>query len=118
MHRAHLAEIARAESIKDTGRLHELAPERLRRSAVIARMNAVGVERDRAFDLARHGPDADIDIERVQRRHDGGVEIRGRHRHKLDALLARVAGAQDQLMGAEIEIDLQRRDRDTASRQW
>src|SRR6185295_3012220 len=41
MHRAHFAEIARAEHVEDAIRLHELAPERLRGGGVIARVRAV-----------------------------------------------------------------------------
>ena len=108
MRRAHLAEKARAEEVEHAIGLHELAPENVRRRRVVARMHAIGVERDRALDLGRHGPDTHIDVERAQRGHHGGVEVRRRHGPERDALLARIGGAQHHLVGAEIEVDLQR----------
>ena len=103
-----LPRIARAKVVEHAVGLHELAPERVRGGRIVARVHAILLERDRALDLHRHGPDGYIDIERAQRTHHRRVEFRRRHRRKRDALLARVAGVQHELVRAEIEIDLQR----------
>ena len=108
MRGARLAEEARAKDVEHAIGLHELAPERIRGSRIVACMHAILLERDRAFDLHRHGPDTHVDIERTERAHHGRVELRGRHGAERDALLAGIAGVQDELVGAEIEIDLQR----------
>ena len=97
--------------------LHELAPEHIRRrphrslrardpaSNGIAPSISTGMVQMRT-----------IDVERTQRAHHRRVEIRGRHGAERDALLARVAGVQHELMSAEIEIDLQRAAAIAASR--
>src|SRR3954470_7716402 len=108
MRGAGLADEPSTENIEYAVSLHELLPERLHGGRIVVCLHAVLIERDRAFDFTRHGPDVHIDIERTQRRYHGSVERRSRYRRQRDTLLARVAGVQDELMGAEIEVDLQR----------
>jgi hypothetical protein len=60
-------------------------------------VRSVLLERNRAFDFARRGPDVHVDIEPAQSLHECGIEIGHRHRlqrQRLGAAVARLNGKQ------------------------
>ncbi len=105
VHRAHLADEARAERFHHPVALHQRAPEFLRESRIVLRVHTVLVERERVRDLVRHGPDVHGDVEPLQQLHEGGVEIHHRHRRERERLDPPVAGLHDQPVLDEVEHD-------------
>ena len=106
MHGAALAEEAAAKHVHHAIGLHQLAPEPLRSVGVVGGVLAIALERDGAFDLGRHGPDLDVHAERAQARHDLGVEVGDRARLQRKRFGPPIAGAQDQAVREEVEVDL------------
>src|SRR5215471_4606605 len=82
MYRTRLADEARAKFMHHAIGLHQSQPESLRGEAVILRMDAVALERDRVLDLTRHGPDVHLDAETAKALHEFGIEVG--HRHRLE----------------------------------
>ena len=106
MHGAAFALEASAENIQHPVGLHELAPEPLCRLAIVGGVLAIALERNGVFDFRRHGPDPDVNIERMEALHDLGVEISDRARRQGEPFAPSVAHSQRQPVREKVEVDL------------
>jgi len=70
-------------------------------------MSSILVKWHRILDLARHGPNVDVDIEALQSKHELGMEVLYRHWRQRDAFDAAVAGFDEKAMFDEIKNDLE-----------
>ena len=87
-----------------------MRPKRSIALAIPGRVLAVLRERRRHRHSERLLPDLDVDSELAQRRVEPGVEVGDRHTvGELERPAATVAGAHDQRVVDEVEVDLERR---------
>ena len=108
MHGTRLADEARAKFVHHAIRLQQSQPEFLRVEAIILRMDAVALERDRVLDFTRHGPDVHLDAETAEALHEFGIEVGHRHRLEREVFDPAVARFDDQPMSGEVENDVER----------
>ena len=108
MHRARLADEARAKFIHHAIGLQQGQPEFLRVDWIILRMGAVPVERDRVLDFTRHGPDVDVDAKTAQALHELAIEVGNRHRFERKAFDTAIAGLDNQPVIGEVKDDIER----------
>jgi hypothetical protein len=107
MHRARLAEKAAAEQLEDAVDLDERAPEAMDRVGIVAGMAAVVGKAGRVRDLARHVVDGDRDAEAAEQRENAAMELGDGLRREGKPVLVAAAGAHDQPVSDEIEIDFE-----------
>src|SRR5580704_8895209 len=103
MYRARFAHKARAKFGHYPIDLHQHPPEFLHIDRIVLGVRAVLLERNGVLDLARHGPDMNVDAKATQPRHDLGVEVGHRHRLERKTFGAAVAGFDNQPVAGEIE---------------
>ncbi len=75
---------------------------------IVLRVGAILFERQRVRDLARHGPDMDVDAESPQPLHEAGIKVRDRHRRELHAFERPSLVAICKLVADQIENDIER----------
>src|ERR1700689_4486340 len=74
MHRAGFADKTGAKFFQNAIGLDQSLPEFMHIDKIVLRMGAVLFKPYRVLDLARHGPDANVDVEAMQPFHELGVE--------------------------------------------
>ena len=106
VHRACLAEKARAELLEHAIHVDEDAPELLRVMGIISRVLAVPLKRNGVGDLDRHRPDPDLQSKRFQPVHDIVVEIGNRAGLQRQTFRSPIARLYVQAVIDEVEVDL------------
>src|SRR6185437_2887016 len=91
MHRAALADEARAELAEHAVERDQDAPEAFGIDAIVARMDGVALERNRTGHFRRRRVDADLDSGRGEHVHRLAVEVGNAHRDERKASRAAVA---------------------------
>src|SRR6266446_503811 len=108
MHRAGLSDKGCPKGAHHPIGLQQGAPKALHIYRIVLSMNSILVKWHCILDLARHGPDVDVDIEALQSKHELGIEVLNRHWRQCDALDAAVAGFDQKPMFDEIKNDIER----------
>ena len=107
MHRARLAEEAAAKQLENAIGLDEDPPEAMGRGGVVGDVGAVLREADGLGHLVRHLVDHHADAEVAQEVHRSTIEVRHRLRREGERALLAPAGAGDEAVAGEVELDLE-----------
>src|SRR5271165_261754 len=105
MHRAYLADKARAKLFEHGIDPYQNAPEAMRCLRVVRRVNLVFLEGNWIEDLTRRGPDTHIHAKLAERRHEAAIKLSYALRFQRERALATVARFDDQLVFDEIELN-------------
>lgn len=103
----HPSSEARAERRECPIRVHELAPEGVRRIRVLTGVRCVLSKRDREFHLIRCPVDARVESELTELLEEPRREVSDRHGHEREHTLTAVAVPDHQLVLYEIELDVE-----------
>ena len=107
MHRARLAEEAAAKQLENAIGLDKDPPKAMGRGGVVSAVGAVLREADRLGHFVRHLVDRHADVKLVQEVHGSAIEVRNRLRREGERALLAPAGAGDEAVADEVELDLE-----------
>ena len=104
---ARLPQKAGAKELEDAIDLHKRAPEAMGSGGVIGRVGAVLRKADRVRHLVRHLVDDDRDADAVEKIDQPTMEIGNRLRLERKLPCVASAGARDEAVADEVELDLE-----------